>query len=94
MGLYARLLYYIILGSGVVLYLHGVGGFLRLAVVVVVNFLIGRVFGPSRLNPIMTWIWNCTILFSSDYYQGFRFAPLLGDKFLWLVSFPPSPMFV
>jgi len=88
MGLYVRLWYYILLGVGVVYYLHGVGGFARLAVIVSVNYMIGRIFGPSPLNPILTWVWNCGILFSSDYFEGYRFAPILGDNYLWLVSCP------
>src|SRR5690348_5444709 len=84
-GLTVRLWYYILVGGGVVLYLHGTGGFLRLAIVVGVNYLIGRIFGASTLNPILTWLWNCTILFSSDYFQGYTLAPILGNNFLWLV---------
>jgi len=37
-------------------------------------------------NPILTWTWNLFILFSSDYFDGYKgiFTALFGSSFAWV----------
>ncbi|KAL6043168.1 Glycerol uptake protein 1 [Balamuthia mandrillaris] len=83
-GLSLRLLFYSIVGIGLIGYLHGMGGLFRLSVIVAVNYAIAKWGGASLWNPVLTWSWNVIVLVSCDYYDGYRLAPLLGPSFAWL----------
>jgi D-alanyl-lipoteichoic acid acyltransferase DltB (MBOAT superfamily) len=51
------------------------------------SFLIGCSLGGSRLNPIFTWIFNLAILFSNEYYDGYRYAAI-GKSYEWMDEYP------
>jgi len=48
-----------------------------------VNYFIAKHFGKNKLNPILTWILNISLLFLNDYFHGYKFSALWsGLKFL------------
>jgi len=48
-----------------------------------INYYIAKHFGKSKLNPILTWILNISLLFLNDYFQGYKFSAIWsGLKFL------------
>ena len=70
--LYARLIYYTIIGLGFSIYLHGFG-VIWLILMVSVNWVIGYSFAGKRGYPIFVWVFNLGFLLLAEYFNGFRF---------------------
>jgi hypothetical protein len=47
--------------------------------------MVSIIFKDSKLNPIITWIFNLTILFLNEKYDGYRFV-MLDERLEFLVS--------
>ncbi|KAL9647636.1 hypothetical protein ABK040_015126 [Willaertia magna] len=69
----ASFIFYFISSLLFVYFLHG-NFMLIIVFVALVNYLIGRIFGSSKWNPFLSWMFNLIILFSSDYYDGYSFT--------------------
>ncbi|ORX46681.1 MBOAT-domain-containing protein [Piromyces finnis] len=55
-----------------------------------VNYFIAKRFGKTKLNPILTWVLNISLLFLNDYYKGYNFGSIWSalsflDKFKGLM---------
>jgi hypothetical protein len=46
--------------------------------------MITRIFSHSRFLPFAVWGFNLTILWTSYFSQGYKFADILGDNYAWL----------
>ncbi|KAI8887669.1 MBOAT-domain-containing protein [Backusella circina FSU 941] len=79
--------YSLALSLATIVLLHGTN-VLKMLVITGTSFLIGRTLGGSRLNPIFTWIFNLAILFSNEYYDGYRYASLFGPSLEWMDHYP------
>ena len=65
-----------------VYYVHG-NDIVWLYALSAINYKIAKHFGGSRWNPILTWIFNLSMLFYADYSRGFKgFFSSLGLSFL------------
>ena len=58
------------------LYLIGLHGtsILKIIVILSANYWIAKVSGGSRTGPLLTWIFNGSILFANEIYGGYRYA--------------------
>ncbi|EPB89074.1 hypothetical protein HMPREF1544_04065 [Mucor circinelloides 1006PhL] len=64
--------FYLISASIVIVALHGTS-IIKILLITSTNFIIGRIFGATKWNPIMTWTFNLAILFLNEYYKGYKF---------------------
>lgn len=64
--------FYLISASIVIVALHGTST-IKILLITSTSFIIGRVFGATKWNPIMTWTFNLAILFLNEYYKGYKF---------------------
>jgi D-alanyl-lipoteichoic acid acyltransferase DltB (MBOAT superfamily) len=55
--------------------------------VALINFSIAKYTKSSKWNVALTWGFNMFILFTSDYFDGYRIASLFGETFAPLDSF-------
>lgn len=46
------------------------------------NYGIGKVFKKSKLNDLFSWLFNLSILFTSKYYDGYRFYNFFLPSYL------------
>eukprot|EP01100_Stratorugosa_tubuloviscum_P014000 TRINITY_DN7252_c0_g1_i1.p1 TRINITY_DN7252_c0_g1~~TRINITY_DN7252_c0_g1_i1.p1 ORF type:complete len:597 (+),score=141.67 TRINITY_DN7252_c0_g1_i1:46-1791(+) len=69
----ARLFYYVFFSIIFIAVLHG-SAFLKIFVIIFLNYSIAMFFGDSKLNPIITWIFNAAILFGCNFTHGFPYA--------------------
>ncbi|KAL0477418.1 membrane-bound O-acyltransferase [Acrasis kona] len=76
-------MYYILISLPLLLYLFKLSIVFPLAIYTV-NYMISRIFQHRRLNVVITWIFNLAILFSSKYYDGYRFYQMFGPDYLYL----------
>eukprot|EP01095_Lingulamoeba_sp_RSL-Kostka_P015334 TRINITY_DN7011_c0_g1_i1.p1 TRINITY_DN7011_c0_g1~~TRINITY_DN7011_c0_g1_i1.p1 ORF type:complete len:559 (+),score=55.03 TRINITY_DN7011_c0_g1_i1:33-1709(+) len=56
--------------------------FLYLIIISIISFSISFIFKGSNLNPILTWLFNLSILITSHYYSGYRLFSYIG--FDWI----------
>jgi D-alanyl-lipoteichoic acid acyltransferase DltB (MBOAT superfamily) len=77
------LIFNVCLSLGFMLYLYGISLIFPL-MAIIINYIIARLFGGSKLNILFSWLFNSFILFSSKYYLGYRFLEILGIHYLWL----------
>lgn len=64
--------------------LHGTSA-LKILIIVSVSYSIGRLMGGSKLNPVLTWIFNLGVLFLNEANDGYSFSAL-HSSLGWLVS--------
>lgn len=57
---------------------HGSSSLKYLAIIST-SYAIGRYAAGTRWNPILTWLFNLSILFLNERYSGYRFADMLGE---------------
>lgn len=62
---------------------HGSSTF-KILFIITASFSIGHYCKGSKWNPILTWSFNLLVLFVNEYYDGYRFARMLGQGFQWL----------
>lgn len=55
--------------------LHGMN-VLKIFLILSVNYGIAKYLGGSKLNPLLTWIFNGAVLFTSEIYSGYPFRSL------------------
>ncbi|KAL7747311.1 hypothetical protein RI367_007365 [Sorochytrium milnesiophthora] len=69
---------------------------LKILIITTLNFLIARIFRGSRLNPLLTWLFNIGILFANEHYHGYAFGAVhpglawldaYSGKTRWYVTF-------
>ncbi|EFC36510.1 predicted protein [Naegleria gruberi] len=68
----ATLIYYLLFSAGFIYFLYG-NCVIFLIGITLVNYLIGKIFKSSKLNTIVSWLFNLTILFTSKRYNGYYF---------------------
>ncbi|KAL0072586.1 glycerol transporter [Marasmius tenuissimus] len=56
--------------------LHGTS-ILKIVLILTVNYAIAKTTRSSKLGPLLTWLFNGTILFLNDRYNGYRFGNIL-----------------
>lgn len=74
--------------------LHGTS-VVKIFGVLATNYSISKYFRGSRLNPLLTWIFNGTVLFTSELYSGYHFGSLhaaLGALVGIGVHLPVAPL--
>lgn len=76
---WVRRVFYVATALGTLWYLHGRAALIPLAICVV-HFAIAKVFGRSRLGPVVTWLFNSAILLSMYFTSGFSHV----DALWWL----------
>ncbi|KAG8784269.1 glycerol transporter [Serendipita sp. 397] len=55
--------------------LHGSSSF-KVFAIIVINYLLAKRLGGLRIAPIILWTVNLLILFSNEYYDGYRFSSI------------------
>eukprot|EP01119_Soliformovum_irregulare_P022959 TRINITY_DN7939_c2_g1_i2.p1 TRINITY_DN7939_c2_g1~~TRINITY_DN7939_c2_g1_i2.p1 ORF type:complete len:539 (+),score=167.65 TRINITY_DN7939_c2_g1_i2:202-1818(+) len=65
------IIFYNLISVIAVFYMHG-WDVIFLYVIATVNFLISRIFKSFKLNPIISWIFNLSVLFTADKFNGYR----------------------
>jgi len=56
---------------------------IKILILLSINYYIAKRFGKSKMNPILTWVFNILILFLNEYFKGYKFSALWsGLKFL------------
>ncbi|TDL25763.1 MBOAT-domain-containing protein [Rickenella mellea] len=55
--------------------LHG-ASILKIMFILSINYSIAKVLGPSKINPVITWIFNMAVLFANERNSGYKFASL------------------
>ncbi|KAI6039919.1 MBOAT, membrane-bound O-acyltransferase family-domain-containing protein [Pisolithus marmoratus] len=60
------------------LYLIGLHGTstIKILTILTVNYYIGKGLRGSRIGPLITWIFNASILFANERNEGYRFSSL------------------
>ncbi|OUM60319.1 hypothetical protein PIROE2DRAFT_13936, partial [Piromyces sp. E2] len=63
---------------------------IKILILLSINYFIAKRFGKTKLNPILTWILNISLLFLNDYYRGYKFGSIWSalsflDKFRGLM---------
>jgi hypothetical protein len=74
-GIYARMLFTIVVGIGQAYYIHG-NGVIWHVVVALVNWSAATKFAGRRLYPICLWMANLMLVLAASYYRGFSFASI------------------
>lgn len=59
-------------------------------IVVFINFAIAKLAGKSKWNVALTWVFNMVILFTSDYFSGYRFERMFGENLAFLDDYRGS----
>ena len=50
---------------------------LKILFILLVNFTISYFHPSSFLVPVLTWVFNITVLFANEYFRGYRFRDIL-----------------
>jgi hypothetical protein len=75
--------------------MHGASS-IKVALLVTLNYLIGKGMFGIRLSPLATWVYNLSVLFLNERYHGYRFGDMfpplafLVSVYATLLSLPPS----
>ncbi|PRP81787.1 hypothetical protein PROFUN_10776 [Planoprotostelium fungivorum] len=64
-------LFYCIVGIGFIIYAHGWGA-IWWGTTCLLNYFLTKSLKKSRWTPVATWVLNCAVLATSDYYRGYR----------------------
>ncbi|KAF0975304.1 hypothetical protein FDP41_005675 [Naegleria fowleri] len=75
------LIYNIVFSIGFVYFLYGNCSIFLIAIALF-NYGIGKVFKKSKLNDLFSWLFNLSILFTSKYYDGYRFYNFFLPSYL------------
>ncbi|KAI9056770.1 MBOAT-domain-containing protein [Trametes sanguinea] len=70
--------------------LHGTST-LKIFLILSINYSIAKLAGPSKANPILTWVFNVLVLFAIERNKGFSYAtlhPYLGNLDAWEGVYP------
>lgn len=68
--------------------LHG-ANILKIFLILTMNFGIAKVFGSSRINPLLTWVFNMGVLIAIERNSGYRFAsisPALANLVRFIIN--------
>jgi len=47
---------------------------IKILILLSINYYIAKRFGNNKWNPILTWIFNISMLFLNDYFKGYKFS--------------------
>ncbi len=72
---FALIFLYVLFGNGLI----------KILIILSINFLIPMTLKGSKLNPIITWIFNLAVLFANEKYDGYRFK-WINENLEFLVS--------
>ncbi|KAG6915954.1 hypothetical protein DXG01_009176 [Tephrocybe rancida] len=56
--------------------LHGTS-LLKILIILAANYAIAYLCGGSKAGPVLTWVFNCTVLFINDRFNGYQFGEIL-----------------
>ncbi|ORX97731.1 MBOAT-domain-containing protein [Basidiobolus meristosporus CBS 931.73] len=56
---------------------------LKILSIISVNYWIAKSFKKSRLNPVLTWVFNMAILFANEKYSGYRYS-MISNKLAFM----------
>jgi hypothetical protein len=59
----------------VIFAMHGLSTF-KLLAIVLANFALATHFRSSKLGPLSVWVFNLVALFTTDLFDGYRYAAL------------------
>ncbi len=63
------LIWYAISSIGYVWLLSGIGGTVVVLGITAINFIIGKYFGNSKLNPIITWGFGVSLMYMNEFHR-------------------------
>ena len=46
-------------------------------IILTINYFIATRFGGSKANPILTWVFNLSILFLNEAFSGYKYGSIL-----------------
>src|SRR2546421_9499308 len=69
-------IYFSLTFSLMFLYLLFGNSLIKILIILTLNYMVSVIFKGSKLNPMITWILNLTILFLNEKYDGYRFVML------------------
>ncbi|CAJ0760440.1 6449_t:CDS:10 [Entrophospora sp. SA101] len=69
-------IYFSLTFSLIFLYVLFGNSLIKILIILTLSYLISMIFKGSKLNPVITWIFNLTILFLNENYDGYRFEML------------------
>jgi hypothetical protein len=70
-----QIYFYFAASALVVTTLHGTS-IIKILVIITTSFMIGQLTGGSAWNPFLTWTFNLLVLFSNEYYKGYKFESI------------------
>ena len=76
-----------LLTSLIVLVIFHGSSSLKYLFIVSVSYSIGKGFAGTKWNPLLTWVFNVSILFANAYFNGYLFKDMFGPSFAWLDKF-------
>lgn len=60
---------------------------LKILLICLVNFGIGRMFRGTVVNPLATWTFGIAILFINEYFNGYKYSALhSGLQFMVILN--------
>ncbi|KAF9525815.1 MBOAT, membrane-bound O-acyltransferase family-domain-containing protein [Crepidotus variabilis] len=80
----------VVLSLATVVALHGFSA-IKILAIICINFFIARLLKGSIFTPILTWIFNGAVLFTTEMYQGYPFEavfPALGSLDTFKGAYP------
>ncbi|CAO3591600.1 unnamed protein product [Absidia cylindrospora] len=66
--------------------LHGTSA-LKILIIISTSYCIGRLTGGSKLNPLLSWVFNLGVLFLNEANNGYTFGTL-HPAMAWLDDYP------
>lgn len=80
-----RRTYFFLTFSLIFLYVLFGNGLIKILIILSFNFLIPITLKGSKLNPIVTWLFNLAVLFINENYDGYKFE-WFNENLAFLVS--------
>jgi hypothetical protein len=80
-----RRTYFFLSFSLIFLYVLFGNGLIKILIILSINFLIPITLKDSKLNPIVTWLFNLAVLFGNEKYDGYKFE-WFSENLAFLVS--------
>jgi hypothetical protein len=72
------------------LVLHG-ASMLKIAIIMVVNYIIAKACGGWKVGPVLTWVFNGLVLFANEKNAGYLFSSVHPELEFLVRELIPSP---
>jgi hypothetical protein len=79
-----RRLFYLV-SSAVFMVIISGANFIKILIIISINYAIAKLGRGARWNPIATWIFNLTVLLFNDQFEGYRYSSI-SSAFEFLVG--------